>query len=226
MKVTIRLIRDLILGQAALTLMALFFAIPVILYVFIFSKFTPDWAGGIVIIALIVGFTVTLENFQNDKILSKNQSMEKHNIEKFTTLEINESKAKAHSWAEAKYKELESLKHSIHKHDYENKKQKIKFKLDERIVLLNNALEARNKIGFFHYALIAAGLLILWLQPWESPVEKISDEWKNCNSKYNKQCAYVGKKFKTNSFEMLISEAIHGEYGDNECSRSSHWEDC
>jgi hypothetical protein len=71
------------------------------------------------------------------------------------------------------------------------------------------------KIGFPQAVFAALILFALWLQPWESPAEKVSDEWKNCNNKYDGQCSYIGKKFKTNSLEMFISESLHGEYGDN-----------
>jgi len=84
-----------------------------------------------------------------------------------------------------------------------------------------------NKNNINIYILLAFTFCFaLWLQPWETPAEKISDEWSNCQSKYNNQCSYVGNKFKTNRFEMLISEKIHGEYGDNECNRSIYWDEC
>ncbi|ATC96826.1 DUF413 domain-containing protein [Pseudoalteromonas tunicata] len=73
MKDIFRLIRNFILGQAVLALMALFFAIPIILYVTVFSLFIPDWAAGITIILLIIGFTVTLEKIGNFKSRTKSK---------------------------------------------------------------------------------------------------------------------------------------------------------
>ena len=60
------------------------------------------------------------------------------------------------------------------------------------------------------YVFICLLASILWLQPWESPEEKISDEWDACNSKYNNKCAYIGSQFETNTIEMGLSVLIHG----------------
>lgn len=90
MKDIFRLIRDFILGQVALALMALFFAIPVILYVTVFSSFNPDWAAGITIILLIIGFTVTLEKIENIKWHTKPKP------EKIPDLDVVSSMKEAH----------------------------------------------------------------------------------------------------------------------------------
>ena len=67
---------------------------------------------------------------------------------------------------------------------------------------------------------------ILWLQPWESQMKKLNDEWNECNTQYNGQCRYVGGKFKTNSIEMFISGVIHGFYGDEVCVRKYGFDHC
>ena len=156
--------------------------------------------------------------------------MKNVNVEKFTDSQINESKLKAEDWAKKKRTDLLKLRNNFSAEEYKQKRNLIQKKLDERIVLLNDVLARRdNKKEMPQLASLIMAVLtlfVLWMQPWESPVEKISDEWKNCNNKYDGQCSYVGKKFKTNSFEMFISETIHGEYGDNECSRSIYWEQC
>ena len=65
MKKLLCLLRDFILGQGALALMAFFFAIPLIIYVTVLGKLVPDWAGGISLILLIIGFTVVSEKIMN-----------------------------------------------------------------------------------------------------------------------------------------------------------------
>lgn len=71
------------LGQAVFELMALFFAVPVILYVTVFSSFIPDWAVGITIILLIIGFTAALEKIENIKWRTKSKP------EKITGLDVS-----------------------------------------------------------------------------------------------------------------------------------------
>lgn len=227
----LRLLRDFILGQTILALMALFFAMPIILYVTIFSKFTPDWAAGIVIIALIIGFTVTCEKLQNHQIkksinnarLGKNSELIEFSQEK-----INQSKVKAVDWANRKFEELETMRGSISENEYQKIKALINFKLRERINLLDSMLSnKRQQYFFFSYG--AAGIVIiffLWLQPWETPYKKVSDEWSRCNAKFNGKCSYIGKKYQTNSFEMTISEAIYGQVVDIDCYRSRRAEQC
>ncbi len=156
--------------------------------------------------------------------------MKNFDVEKFTDSEINVSKSKAEDWARNKRTSLLKSRNNFSEEEYKLKRDQIQKKLDERVKLLNDVLLNRtNKVEPSKLTPTIVGIIIifiLWIQPWESPAEKISDEWKNCNSKYSKQCSYVGKKFKTNSLEMFVSETIHGEYGDKECSRSIQWKQC
>lgn len=69
-------------------------------------------------------------------------------------------------------------------------------------------------------------LFILWLQPWESQYEKLTDEWTSCNKNYNGQCHYIGDKFKTNSLEWAVSGIIHDTYGDEYCVRKHGFRHC
>ena len=107
--------------------------------------------------------------------------------------------------------------------EFFKRKALVQRKLDERLNLLNGILDSRtpkSELVFLKVIIVLLALFILWIQPWESPAEKISDEWKKCNNKYAGHCSYVGKKFKTNSFEMAVSEFLHGKYGDEDCSHS------
>lgn len=65
MKKLLCLLLDFILGQGVLVLMAFFFAIPFIIYFTVFGKLVPDWAGGISLILLIIGFSVVSEKVLN-----------------------------------------------------------------------------------------------------------------------------------------------------------------
>ncbi len=224
MKTMLRLIRDFVLGQAILHLLAVFFAIPFILYVFIFSKFTPDWAAGIVIIFLIMGFTASLDKLSNMEF-NKSGRMNNTDIKKFTKAQLIQSKLTAENWAREKRAELSTLQSQFTDEEYSQKLEIIQDKLNVRVRLIDDELESRiNITGISILGVII--LFILWLQPWERPIEKIRDEWSTCNNKYDGQCSFIGDKYKTNAFEMSISEAFHGEYDDKECSRSSYHDRC
>lgn len=69
-------------------------------------------------------------------------------------------------------------------------------------------------------------LFILWLQPWESQYEKLTDEWKSCNASYSGQCHYIGNKFKTNSLEWAVSGIFHDTYDDEVCVRKHGFRNC
>lgn len=227
----LRMLRDFILGQTILALMALFFAMPIIMYIFIFSKFTPDWAAGIIIIALIIGFTLTCEKIQNhrNKKFINNVHLEKHyELKNFSIEKINISKVKAGDWANRKFEELESIRGSISDKEYQKYKEIINFKLRERINLLDSMLDNKRQqhVFFWYGAAYIVIIFSIWLQPWENPYKKVNDEWIQCNAKYNGKCSYIGKKYQTNSFEMAISEAIYGKVVDIDCLRSRRAEQC
>lgn len=219
MKTILYLLRDFVLGQAILHLLAILFATPLVLYVFVFSKFTPNWAAGIVIILLIMGFTASLDKF------TKSGDMNNTDIKKFTKAQLLQSKITAENWAKEKVVELDTLQRHFTDEEYSQKLEIIQDKLNTRLRLIDDELESRiNIIGISIFGVII--LFIFWLQPWERPIEKIQDEWRTCNNKYDGQCSFIGNKYKTNTFEMAISEAFHGEYDDKECSRSRYNERC
>lgn len=79
--------------------------------------------------------------------------------------------------------------------------------------------------------LVASFIVVLfvgftWIQPWETQMEKLHDEWRACNGKYHGQCRYIGKPFKTNSIEMVVSGLVHGEYDDVTCVRKHGFRNC
>jgi hypothetical protein len=146
-----------------------------------------------------------------------------------TNDQLESSKIKAEEWARKKRLNLMIDSNKISENEFQQKKALIEKKLFERLSLLNSIIDSRKpkpQLGVLKVFFVLSTLFILWLQPWETPVEKISDEWKSCNSKYDGKCSYVGEKFKTNSFEMLVSTILYGEYGDDVCSRSRHWDQC
>jgi len=146
-------------------------------------------------------------------------------IKKFTKAQLRQSKIIADNWAKDKRSELNALKSQFTDEEYYKKLEIIKSKLNVRVELIDNELNSRINISGIS-VLVFIILSILWLQPWESPIEKIRDEWKSCHSKYDGKCSYIGEKFKTNFFEMYVSEEIHGEYDDKECSRSRYHDRC
>lgn len=192
---------------------------PLVLYVFVFSKITPDWMAGIVITLLFTGFTASLEKFINSGCMNNTD------IEKFTKTQLIQSKLTAVNWAKEKRTELSALKSQFTDEEYYQKLDLINNKLNTRIRLIDDELNRR--ITIIELSILGLIILfILWLQPWEPPIEKIRDEWIACNSKYDGQCSFIGNRYKTNTFEMTISETLHGDYDDKECSRSTYNDRC
>ena len=175
-----------------------------------------------IVFAIISNYGCRILNISVNHIRKIFNDLTSRNIDKFTTVEILQSKENAHKWAREKQKLLDESLDFISSEDYDQRHHEIKNKLTDRLVLLDTVLSKRQrKKRLLFTGMISVLTLTIWLQPWESPSNKLGDEWVNCNRKYNGQCSYIGNQFKTNDVEMYISEFFHNKNYEKDCIRAA-----
>ena len=80
----------------------------------------------------------------------------------------------------------------------------------EPIAHINRLIQILSKLGLPSYLIVTGVLAAMFFQTWETPREKVRDEWRSCKMEFDNKCDHVGVRFETGYIELLLSEAVHG----------------